>query len=585
MCGILGVRRSFLDDPASFRAAVDAMAWRGPDGPEQITAGDWHLAVARLIITDPENGQPLWSTDRRRVIAFNGAVTSAVAERAASVPATGNDAELPLLRLALYGPSGLLETSGHYALAILEPETDRLWFARDPHGEKPLYIVRRGGEVVAFASTVQSLRRLGLAIELGPAERARFLRFGFGLGPTITDPNLTLESDLRGAILHDGAAVPQIWSHVLPGHRSGTGYGNLKDRLVRAASRCATTEVPAALALSGGVDSSCLAAALRIGGHRIPAYQFRARNEPDHERARARRVADHLDVELRLVDAGAEILREVPRLTRQVGLPLGDPSVLAVHALARAARADGVRVMLSGEGADELFLGYRRHRAARLLPRRAVPLLPPVGPGLSMSTGARLWRAAAAREPYDTLLEVAPPGFRRAVFAADTANGELPETPDAPSTLHRARHVDRAYYLRHDLLPKLDTALMAAGVEGRCPFLDPDVVASEEATNKDPRAILGKRHLRAAFRDDLPAGVLDRRKLGFAVPLDRWLREDPFLPDLLRDHRTVNRPHLRARGLAAMLDRHLSGRSDLGHPLFLVAAYECHLRNVEETAA
>jgi len=150
--------------------------------------------------------------------------------------------------------------------------------------------------------------------------------------------------------------------------------------------------------------------------------------------------------------------------------------------------------------------------------------------------------------------------------------------------LERARFVDRQFYLRSDLLPKCDTAFMAAGIEGRCPYLDPEVLASPEARSADPRAVLGKRALRAAFRHDLPDGVLDQPKLGFGLPLDRWIREDDALLDLLCDRRTRSRPHLRASGLQAMLDCHRSGRANLGHGLYLIAAWELYLRYLEASA-
>ncbi len=580
MCGILGVRRSWLDDPQRIQAACEAMTWRGPNRHDRIVAGDWHLAVARLTISDSRAPQPIWTADRRRVILFNGVVTSANTERTeiGTRCVTGNDAELPLHRLARGGPEGLLQTSGHYAMAILEPATDQLWLARDPEGEKPLYVVRRGRRVVAFASTIASLRHLGLSITADDGERARFLRFGFALGQTVADGELTLDQDLRGVVLHRGDAVPREWSP-----RPSAAPGSLFDRVRRATDRCAQAEVPVGLCLSGGVDSSCLAAALHLSNRQLPAYQFRADRACSKERDNARRVADHTGMELRLVDGGPQILEWLPELTRMVGQPLGDPSVLAVHAVARTAAADGIRVLLSGEGADELFMGYRRHRVARHLTN---PL--PLGPlgmdrALGMSTVARLCRAAASRQPYESLLEVTSPAFRRAVFAPELVESNLPVVP-SPTPLHRARDLDRHWYLRRDLLPKLDTALMAAGVEGRCPYLDPEVVHGPESSAEDPRTLLGKSHLRAAFREHLPERVLRMGKRGFGLPLDRWLREHDMIPDLLRDPRTVQRSHLRGTGLTRLLDLHLSGRYDLGHPLFLVASLEYHLRDVEAAA-
>lgn len=563
-------------------SAIAAMAWRGPDGIEQVDAGDWRLAVARLAISDPHHGQPLWSRDGRRVIAFNGVVTSADRERRQfeELLATDNDAELPLQRLASGGPAAILRTSGHYALAIVEPAGDRLWLARDPEGEKPLYVVRQAERVVAFASNLASLRCLGIEIEFDQPGQARFFRFGFGLQPTLNDPRLSLDSDFRGLCYQAEGAVSQHLD-IPPPERPLP----LPEALRTATRRCAAAEVPVGLCLSGGVDSACLAAVLAQAEHVVPAYQFRALGTPETERARAEQVAQHTGMPLHCVDGGPEVLQYLPTLTRMVGMPLGDPSVLAVHALAQQAHRDGVRVLLSGEGADELFLGYRRHRVARRLPRRG-PLQNPFGwpnSGVSMSTPMRVLRSLADPQPYDALLEVAPPGFRRAVLAADYVDGRLPAGPTG-SSLDRARHTDRTSYLRSDLLPKLDTALMAAGIEGRCPYLDPAVVNCDVARAEDARSILGKRHLREAFRDALPAGVLDHRKTGFGLPLDAWLRDDDYLPDLLLDRRTLERPHLRPAGLRKMLDAHRAGRHQLGHALYLVAAMEFYLRDLEVAA-
>jgi asparagine synthase (glutamine-hydrolysing) len=268
-------------------------------------------------------------------------------------------------------------------------------------------------------------------------------------------------------------------------------------------------------------------------------------------------------------------------LTAAWGLPLGDPSVLAVHALARRAAGDGIRVLLSGEGADELLLGYARHRAARWLPcARPVRRLLPRG-GWSMARGRRLLRAAAARDPYAALLGVTPPSFRRAVLARELQDAALPEVRER-EPLARARAVDLAFYLRWDLLPKLDVATMAAGLEGRCPFLDPAVVAAAQAMR--PRQVLGKAPLRRAFARHLPAAAQRLPKTGFALPLDRWFRGDlPWL-DLLRERRTRERPHVRGPGLGAAIDRHRRGAADLGHALYLVVAFELWLRAQEASA-
>lgn len=579
MCGILGVRRSWRDDPAAFRRAVDAMAWRGPDGSRVLEVDDWRLAVARLAISDPGNDQPIADPDGRRVALFNGAVTSAAEEwrRHGASARTRNDAELALLRLREAGETGLVRTSGPCAAAVLDLGGDRLWLLRDRAGEKPFYAVRAGGRIVAFASTPASLRALGLACRLTPQSQGRLLRFGFAppeFEPEPAGAVFAVEGALRGD--RDGVTA-------LPVPEQPGAPREFRGRVVDAAGRAAAADVPLGLCLSGGLDSSCLAVAVAEGGRSLPAYQFRASGEPEDERRNAARVAERTGHRLRPVDAGPEILDRLPALTRACGLPLGDPSVLAVHALAQAARADGVKVLLSGEGADDLWLGYRRHRLARWLPRTGVPGLP--RPGFATGLAARAWRALTGARPYDELLAVAPPGFLAAVLAeGGSGQAELPASHPRATALARARYVDRHLYLRHDLLPKLDTATMAAGVEGRCPYLDPVLLDAPETHAPDARALLGKRPLRRAFARDLPREVVRAGKRGFLVPLDRWLREDSWLAALLREPRTLERPHLRGAGVRAMLELHLRGRARLGHPLYLLAAWEVYLRTLEEPA-
>jgi asparagine synthase (glutamine-hydrolysing) len=335
-----------------------------------------------------------------------------------------------------------------------------------------------------------------------------------------------------------------------------------------------------ALSLSGGIDSSCLAAALAALDRAVPCYQFAARGEPPQERRLAAAVAAHCRLPFVAVDGGPEVLDALPLLTAGHGLPLGDPSVLAVHALAQAAARDGVRVLLSGEGADELLLGYRRHHAMTFLRRRrSVPAW--LLPRWSMRTSARLLRAAAAADAYGELLAASPPGFAAAVLAPELAaevRAALPAGTPARD-LEAVRRHDLEHYLRADLLPKLDVATMAAGVEGRCPYLDRDVVAF--ALGQPATAVLGKRPLRQAFAAALPAAVFRQPKRGFLLPLDRWFRGELPLLDLLAEPRTQQRSHLRRGGIATVVGRHRQGRSDLGRGLYLLAAYELFLRAAE----
>lgn len=571
MCGILGVRRSSRLLAARFDVALESLRWRGRDALRFADAGDWSLGVARLAITDRGHDQPIRCEASGRVAVLNGALTDAASQWPRFPQArTRNDAELLLLRFASDGAAGLGGLTGPYAFALVDPIRDELWLGRDPCGEKPLWLVLDGQRVVAFASTVAALEALGLSITLPDAERARLLRFGFTRGAPRTAAGLELVDAPSGVFVDRsrGALLERV---DLDGSaRRPQRFG---DAFRDGVARCASAEQPVALALSGGIDSACVAAELVEQGHRPRVFQLRADGEDDAERARARAVAARLGLEIVPVDLDASILARAPQLAVWSSLPIGDPSVFAVFALARAVAASGARVLLSGEGADELLLGYPRHRALRFLERvpRAVRGWAPSGDGLSMTRGARLLRAARADDAHEALLEASPAAFRRAVLVPELRHADLP-APQARGW-RGVRERELTQYLRGDLLPKLDVATLAAQIEGRCPFLDPAVLACEEVAG-DPRAVFGKRPLRARFAAALPRGHFAQTKRGFAVPLDRWWRSDDTLSDLLLDKRTLERGALIAGGVRRMVDAQRKGTLELGHALWLLVADE-----------
>jgi asparagine synthase (glutamine-hydrolysing) len=577
MCGIVGARHDWLvanglEPATAMREAVRRLAWRGPDGQGAVQAGPWWLGCARLAITQPRSRQPLVRRGGRHAVVCNGAITNArelwarLLPGAEHRPAPPNDAWLPLLAVANGDLEALAQLRGHFAYAVVDAATGELTLGRDRFGEKPLFTLTRriAGrlQVVAFASSPDALRCVGGSPPVVQRRLAHLLRFGWL--PLRAPRGLATPSQLQAQRLQQAL-------------RAGDPPGDLRARLLASVRRCADTTVPAALSLSGGLDSSCLAVALAAVGRPLPAYQARAQGAPDHERAAAAAVAARTGLEFRPVDVGPEALDALPYLTRCAGLPLGDPSILAVHALARAAAADGVRVLLGGEGADELFFGYRRYTALARLPR--LRWLRGIAPAWSMRPAARWLRAASDDDPIAALAAVAPPAFLDAVLT--------PELLPKPRRARRhdavardlaaeARTRDIAGYLRFDLLPKIDVACMAAGVEARAPYLEGDFAG------RPTRASLGKKMLRAAFESDLPPAVLALPKTGFALPLDRWFRGDlPWL-DLLAEPRTRQRPHLRPGGIAQVVDRHRRGSADLGHGLYLLVAVELFLRDGEE---
>ncbi|MBL8723142.1 MAG: hypothetical protein JNK49_03810, partial [Planctomycetes bacterium] len=396
MCGIAGARAEWLaelgrEPGRALAAALGTLAWRGPDGSGVVAAGGWWLGCARLAIGPRRSRQPLVLRGGRFAGVLNGAITNARElwprwrPRLAAIAAPRalpNDAWLPLLAVAAGDRAALGQLRGHHAYAVVDAARDQLVFGQDRFGEKPLWcLVQKRGrrwQLVAFASTPAALVALGgapLQLERGLPE---LLRTGFAdwLPQRVRRGLWLLPAPGRGApFVADATGYRTPWLGNLPPTPAAPAataarpcdqepdHAPLRRRAIAAVARCIDTASPVGLSLSGGLDSSCLAATLGALQRAVPAFQFCATGSDPAERAVARAVATAAGLPFVPVDGGPEVLDALPALTRAAGMPLGDPSVCAVHATARAAAAQGVRVLLSGEGADECFLGYRRYRA------------------------------------------------------------------------------------------------------------------------------------------------------------------------------------------------------------------------------
>ena len=630
MCGIVGARNDWLvaqglDPQQAMANATAELAWRGPDGQAIEPAGDWWLGCARLAISGRKSRQPVVRRGGRFVGVMNGAITNARelwrtllpgaegrqrlgtedrgqlaaecrgpmdTERRAPRSAEGrgappNDAWLPLLAVAAPNLDALRTLRGHHAFAVVDTETGDLTLGQDRYGEKPLHcLVARIGahwQLVAFASTPAALQHLGMPRINNRRRLAEWFRYGWSVDqPHRFSARLRLSSiPARGEPFLASANSKQWCEPATTAQaKPAPATASLRERLLASVRHCIDSPSPSGLFLSGGIDSSCLALALGAIGEPAPAYQFRATGTSSAEREAAEAVALAARLPLRSINGGPEVLEALPRLTRLAGQPLGDPSILAVHAVALAAARDGVRIMLGGEGADELLLGYRRYRAIARMPR--LHALRGFGSRWSMHKVARYWRATVAQNPIRALLAVTPPALASQVLAPHFSQRrcwhDAEAMPDASRGLALAsRDDDLRNYLPRDLLPKVDIALMAAGIEGRCPYLE----AGIEEFGRD-HTQLGKRALRDAFASELPDAVRQLPKVGFSLPLDAWFRGDAALLDVLAESRSRTREHLRPRGLETAIDRHRSGRTDLGHALYLLLAYELYLRSTED---
>lgn len=509
MCGIAGQLGGA--NPAA-EAMIRSLAHRGPDGLRTETLPGAVLAHARLSIIDLEGGwQPLHAAGS--TVVGNGEIYNYLELAAAHgiTPATGSDFE-PLLHLyAREGEAAFRRLRGMYALCLVGGD-GRAFLARDPFGIKPLYIMEHDGGL-AFASEPRAFFAAGLMQKALDEDAARqLLDLNYVLGERGVFQGLRRLAPGEVAEIRDGRIVSGRRQGALPRTPSKaaarpSGVEALVDRFdavledsVRVHQR---SDVPYGLFLSGGVDSAAIATLMaRLAERPVTAFTcgFDAAGAAD-ERAAAERVARALDLDWRETVFGeADFWRILPQTAAALDDPTADYAVLPTFKLAEAAR-DTLTVVLTGEGGDELFAGYGRYRRA----------LRPA------------WLGGRPAEPR---------GARPEVLAAWR---EAARPPQGLTRLQAAQWSDVATWLPGDLLLKLDRCLMAHGLEGRTPFLDPEVAAFAWALpdGLKVRGGYGKWLLRRWLARACPAAQPWAKKQGFTVPVEAWLA--PRAEDLARN--------------------------------------------------
>ena len=593
MCGLAGLLRlsacaQVLDLHQTAAAMVSALQHRGPDD-----AGVWvdpaagvALAHQRLAIVDLSTAghQPMSSASGRYVIAFNGEIYNHLAlrreiEGAAlqQQPWRGHsDTETLLGAIEAWGLEGALQRcAGMFALALWDRQERRLHLARDRFGEKPLYwgwLNQAGQQVLVFASELAALRACPGATtpKLNPEAVEAFFRVGCIPAP------LSIYAGVHQ--LPPGHYIEFVSSYQAPApvpwwpleHQAAQAFAQqplgglksspfvldqLEQTLQQVIAEQALADVPIGTFLSGGVDSSLITALLQAGSNK-PVRSFTIAfpdegggdagfNEAPYAAAVAAHLGtEHTEVALTAADARALI----PQLPQLYSEPFADSSQLPTHLVCREARRSGLTVALSGDGGDELFGGYNRHRLAPQLQRffgtmplllrrviaRSLEQLPVSRQGLARDKRRKL--AAAVRASGSliqlhhalTSLGLDPSALLAPELqqAASTQCSGLFPLPQAPSAAEQLMLADAMAYLPNDILVKVDRAAMAASLETRAPFLDHRVAALAWQL---PLALKlrdgsGKWALRQLLDRHVPRALIERPKAGFAMPIGPWLR-------------------------------------------------------------
>jgi len=510
MCGLAGVMmRNGVPPPASVLDALEAaLAHRGPDGRGRLVRGDTALIHLRLAIVDLATGdQPLFAPGGAALVANGEIYNDPELRRAMTCTPfrTRSDCE-PAVFLAERDGIGFADRlRGMYAIAVHDPQRGLL-LARDPFGIKPLYYVQTDA-LFAFASEPQALLAAGLAPRAAArSQLAELLQLKFTTGAATVFPGIRRLLPGETLRVQGGAIVERRMRAALPeGPPQPIAHGDalrrLQDVLLDSVTAHLRADVPYGLFLSGGIDSSALLALMRRAtGQRIQAITVGwAGGGAVDESREAERLAKLIGADChRLEMTERDFWTLAPRIAACVDDPTADAAVLPSWLLGRAAAADGLKVTLCGEGADELLGGYSRYR------KRRAPW--------------RWW----SRPPRAKGVFGDPPalaGWRDGLAAAERGAGP------GRSPLQAAQAVDIAEWLPNDLLTKLDRTLMVHGVEGRTPFLDPVVAGFAFRLPDAEKAGLrfGKKLLRDWLAGAFPEAGAYARKQGFKPPVGAWM--------------------------------------------------------------
>ena len=626
MCGITGFSGNYSGE--LLERACRAIVHRGPDED-----GIWFdegagigIAHRRLSILDvsPTGAQPMVSNDGAVVLVFNGEIYN-FRELRAELETSGHrfrghsDTEVLLHLYLAHGEAMLDRLNGIFAFALWDKRNQSLFVARDALGVKPLYYAETA-QGFAFASEIKALLCLvPEARELDIPSLHRYLSFLWcpGEGTPLRGVRKLLPGE---AMVVQGGKVTRHWAwYQLPIFRGVTGtlsetdaIRGTADGLRQAVQRQLVADVPVGAFLSGGLDSSALVAFAREQVPDIRCFTIESVGGQEagatNDLPYARRVAKHLKVPLDVVQIDASRMSDdLERMVAQLDEPLADPAPLNVLYISQLAREQGIKVLLSGTGGDDLFTGYRRHVAVNYerywnwLPKR-------LRSGLEQATASMDQRNPLFRRlakgcsgaglagdmrlsnyflwtKESQLLSLYTPEFR-ACLGQESADKPmldfLSPLPASVKSLDKILALEQRFFLADHNLNYTDKMSMAAGVEVRVPFLDLDLVehAARIPLSLKQRGRVGKWVLKKAMEPYLPHDVIYRPKSGFGAPLRRWMQHElrPLLGDLLSADSLKRRGLFEPAAVQRLIAQNDNGQVDASYTLLSLLTIEIWCR-------
>jgi len=619
MCGIAGIVYRQRERPVSeslLRRMCAAVAHRGPDDEGLYLQGAVGLGMRRLSIIDLSGGrQPILNEDSSKVIVFNGEIYNyrqlrqGLIARGHTVRSAG-DTETVLHLYEERGPDCVTPLRGMFAFAIWDASAETLLLARDRFGIKPLYVITAPWGI-AFASELKALHAVGLTSrELDWEALDTYFQLGYIPAPASPfvdvrklEPGHTLVWRRNGAV-----ATRRYWRFPLePAPLSPDPEAQVRESLDASVTAHLESDVPVAVFLSGGLDSSAVAASMAVAGNTPHAFTARysgsgatAADETDLARALATRYG----AELTLVDIRPDLRSIFEPIVAALDEPHADDSAIPTWLLSQAV-GSRYKVALTGIGGDELFAGYRRHigllaaehyarlpAGVRRLAGAASRLIPEPRDGtLGVDRVKRFLRTGNGAVPDRFLglmsrlsneerLALYAPELRARITgtAASARFRDVFSAQGRPSGLAAGLYLDYMTFLPDDILALSDRLAMAHSLEVRVPFVDHVLV---EAVFPIPQRVKigpwwqSKRLLRRALRPRLPAPHLRAPKRGFVGPTSAWLRHElrSMLADELSPARQQRLGYFEPSTVATLLDEHLTGRQNQERMLWALLCF------------
>lgn len=581
MCGIAGFISPARANAAALAPMLARIAHRGPDGQGTFVEGPAALGHCRLAIIDLQGGaQPLYSEDKNFVVVFNGEIYN-YRELTAELTALGHtfatrtDTEVLLHGWEQWGRELLPRLRGMFAFALWDRRAQVLFCARDMFGIKPLYYCRCADGTLLFASEIKAfLDHPSFEKQLNTAQLPLYLSCQYSPGRDTFFAGV--QKLLPGHFLEFSEGIVRTTRWVQPAFLPGDtppAPDELEAVLRQSAEAHKIADVEVAGFLSGGVDSAYLTALARPARTYTISYAEPKYDESFPARALARNLG--LRNRVRCISPG-EFWDAVPAVQYHMDEPMADAAAVALYFLNREAARD-VKVVLSGEGADELFGGYNIYRdpfTARWYNRlppwlrsglgAAASLLPP-GPGVNFLVR----RGLSLEERYFGPTALLTEREKRRLLPGYEGDGDpvcltesIWDMTEDQDPVTRMQQVDLQLWLAGDILLKADKMSMAHSLELRVPYLDKEVFALAAALPAAAKANarMTKIALRQAAARTLPPAAAARKKLGFPVPVRDWLRQEPYTS---RVRAVFSRPaageFFNVRLLHTMLNHHLHG--------------------------